>query len=171
MDGITRIENFIKEPQALFEELWDHIVWDEHMKPRKTASFGVAYNYSQIHYPFQAFPRAISELLGPISEVLKLTPNNCLINYYPNGHSTMGFHSDQIDILEDQTGVAILSLGSTRILRFRKIACREQRVDYTLHAGSLLYMSQQVQSIWQHAIPTSDTGEARMSLTFRSITA
>ncbi|MFT5096791.1 MAG: alkylated DNA repair dioxygenase AlkB, partial [Psychrobacter okhotskensis] len=38
-------------------------------------------------------------------------PNNCLVNYYLDGSSKMGFHSDDTSQLADGTGVAILSLG------------------------------------------------------------
>ena len=37
----------------------------------------------------------------------------------------MGFHSDQIDILYGNTGVGIISIEETRILRFRNIENRE----------------------------------------------
>ena len=79
----------------------------------------------------------------------------------------MGYHSDQTDILVPGTGIAIVSLGETRILRFRNIADSEQTVDYSLTAGSLIYMNQEIQQEWQHAIPKSDTEQGRMSLTFR----
>lgn len=39
-----------------------------------------------------------------------------------DGTSSMGYHSDQTDNLEKNTGIAIISLGAERILRFRKIA-------------------------------------------------
>ncbi len=48
MEGILFIENFISEPIELFNKLQKEIKWDERMSARKTASFGKAYNYSQI---------------------------------------------------------------------------------------------------------------------------
>jgi hypothetical protein len=55
MDGITYIENFIDNPSQLFNLLISTVKWDERMTARKTASFGKAYNYSQIEYPYQEF--------------------------------------------------------------------------------------------------------------------
>lgn len=81
----------------------------------------------------------------------------------------MGFHSDQTDILFENTGVAIVSLGETRILRFRNIADNTVLKDFELPAASLIYMTQEIQDEWQHAIPKSDTENGRMSLTFRKI--
>jgi alkylated DNA repair dioxygenase AlkB len=167
--GITYIENFIIDPETLFEHLKQNVVWDESMMARKTASFGVAYNYSQIHYPFVTMPEKLVQITMDIENVIGFKPNNCLINYYLNGKSTMGYHSDQTDILVDNTGVAIISLGETRILRFRNIANKEEIIDYSLPSGSLIYMTQEVQSLWQHAIPKSSKENSRMSLTFREI--
>lgn len=81
----------------------------------------------------------------------------------------MGFHADQTDILETDTGIAIISLGETRVLMFRNIAEPAQIESYDLPSGSLIYMTQAVQSLWQHAIPKSDTLNGRMSLTFRRL--
>ena len=79
----------------------------------------------------------------------------------------MGYHSDQTDILYPETGIAIVSVGETRILRFRNTADKELFIDYNLLSGSLIYMTQEVQRVWQHAIPASNTDHGRISLTFR----
>lgn len=169
MNGITFISNFVADPEALFISLRDNVLWDERMTARKTASFGVAYNYSQMSYPFQAFTPELQEIIIAISHTLGFTPNNCLINYYPDGKSKMGYHADQTDILEDGTGIAIVSVGETRTLRFKNIQDPAELVDFPLNAGSLIYMTQALQDEWLHAIPAADTGHGRMSLTFRSI--
>ncbi|PWV56777.1 hypothetical protein [Chitinophaga sp. S165] len=44
-----------------------------------------------------------------------------------------------------------------------------EKVDFQLPAGSLIYMTQDVQEEWLHAIPASETDNGRMSLTFRAI--
>ncbi len=169
MEGIICRENFLTNDESLFEILKNNIVWDERMSARKTASFGRAYNYSQMEYPFQEFTNEIKEIIASIDEFLGFRPNNCLINYYENGNSTMGFHSDQIDILENDTGVVIISVGETRILRFRNIKNREIIVDFNLVSGSLIYMANEIQNDWQHAITKSNTENGRMSLTFRKL--
>ncbi len=40
---------------------------------------------------------------------------------------------------------------------------------YPLENGSLLYMSQEMQEFWLHAIPKVGTSGERISLTFRQI--
>ena len=169
MDGITYIENFIDNPKELFDLLTSTVKWDERMTARKTASFGKAYNYSQIDYPFQEFLPELDSIINQLKPVIGFEPNNCLINYYLDGKSKMGYHSDQTDILETDTGIAIVSIGETRTLKFRNIENTDQYLTYELTAGSLVYMTQEVQVIWQHSIPKSDTENGRISLTFRQM--
>ena len=169
MNGILFIENFIPNPLELFNSLQGKVNWDERMSSRKTASFGKAYNYSQLNYPYQEFPNEFNSIIDSITQALNFEPNNCLINYYMDGKSKMGFHSDQTDILCEGTGVAIVSIGETRTLRFRNIEKKELQKDYDLPSGSLIYMPNEIQNEWQHAIPKSDTLNGRMSLTFRKI--
>ncbi|MFY0604969.1 MAG: alpha-ketoglutarate-dependent dioxygenase AlkB [Flavobacteriaceae bacterium] len=169
MNGITFLENFISNPSELFNILKNKVEWDERMSARKTASYGKAYNYSQMSYPFQEFTTELKIIIDSIDKTLNFEPNNCLINYYLDGKSKMGFHSDQTDILFEGTGVAIVSIGETRTLRFRNIENKELIMDYDLPSGSLIYMTNKVQDEWQHAIPKSDTENGRMSLTFRKM--
>ncbi|MBO6514981.1 MAG: alpha-ketoglutarate-dependent dioxygenase AlkB [Bacteroidia bacterium] len=169
MEGMYHKENYLDNPSELLTYLKENIAWDDRMKARKTASYGVAYNYSEISYPFQEFPDELETVRRSIEEILGFCPNNCLLNYYLTGDSTMGYHSDQVDILEEGTGVAILSLGASRVLRFRSITNKEIKHDVVLHHGSLFYMENEIQERWQHAIPKSDSKQARISLTFRKI--
>ena len=169
MEGIIYRENFISHHRSLFESLKNNTIWNESMRARKTASFGRPYNYSQIVYPLQEFTENILEIINAIEELLGFRANNCLINYYENGNSTMGFHSDQTDILEPDTGIVIVSIGVTRTLRFRTIDDKSITRDFNLSSGSLIYMNNEVQHIWQHAVIRSETKNGRMSLTFRKL--
>jgi len=169
MEGITYIENFIDNPTELFTILTKTVKWDERMAARKTASFGKAYNYSQIDYPYQEFPPKLQTIIKRLKPIIGFEANNCLINFYMNGKSKMGYHSDQTDILETNTGIAIISIGEPRFLKFRNIETPDQFLIYELTAGSLIYMTQEIQKIWQHSIPKSDTENGRISLTFRKM--
>ena len=46
------------------------------MKARKTASFGAAYNYSQITYPEEDMPKLINDMCQKIKAQLGFLPNN-----------------------------------------------------------------------------------------------
>ena len=169
MEGIIYIDNFIENASELFTQLSTEVKWDESMIARKTASYGIPYNYSQITYVHQAFPPSLEVILDKLEAILGFKPNNCLLNYYANGKSKMGFHSDRIDNLVENTGIAIISLGESRILRFRNIENKENLVDFELKAGSLVFMTIALQKEWKHAIPKSDTERGRISLTFRKL--
>jgi alkylated DNA repair dioxygenase AlkB len=60
-------------------------------------------------------------------------------------------------------------LGGTRTFRFRKIDEKDLKINYILTGGSLIYMTNEMQSIWQHGIMPENTEEGRISLTFRKM--
>lgn len=94
MEGITYIEDFLDNPNDLFELLRSKVAWDDSMKARKTASYGKAYNYSQIEYPYQEFLPELITIISNLKPIIGFEPNNCLLNYYLDGKSKMGYHSD-----------------------------------------------------------------------------
>ena len=155
--------------QSLFAWTLRSVTWDERIRARKTASFGVPYNYAGLTYLPQEFPPELERVRAMVSERVGMPANNCLLNYYPDGNARMGFHSDSAMGLLEGSGVAIVSLGAQRGLRFRRIGRYEERVTYVLAPGSLLYMRAQVQSEWQHALPRTSRPQPRISLTFRAV--
>jgi alkylated DNA repair dioxygenase AlkB len=165
--AVTFIPDFVPNHRGLFDHLHSSVVWDERLRARKTASFGVSYDYSGMTYPQVAMPDSLQGVCKRIEGALGFHPNNCLLNHYPDGASSMGFHSDSTEELADGTGVAIISLGSEREMRFRHKQERSHEVPYVLAPGSLLYMSKEFQSLWLHAIPKSPSSGPRISLTFR----
>lgn len=167
MKDIIYIENFLENHLDLMGDLISNVCWDDRMSSRKTASFGKAYNYSQITYAEIEFPNSLDIIKSDIAKVVGFEPNNCLINYYLDGKSKMGFHSDQVDMLCDSTGIVIISLGDTRVFRFRNIKDKEVYKEYVLNPGSLFYMSSDVQSEWQHSVLKGEN--ERISLTFRKV--
>lgn len=160
---------FLNRSHELFQLLKHSVIWDERMKARKTASFGVSYDYSQINYPESPMPIQLQAICLQLEEALGFLPNNCLLNYYPDGLSSMGFHSDSSEELAVGTGVAIISLGDSRSICFRSKADKSVESSYSLPSGSLLYMTKQVQDDWLHAIPKAIGAGERISLTFRAI--
>ena len=166
---LTWVPAFVAEPARLFDLLLRSVAWDQSLRARKTASFGVPYDYSGMVYPQVEMPGELAALGDRIHAELGFEPNNCLLNYYADGESSMGFHSDSTDELAVGTGVAIVSLGSEREMAFRYKSDRSHEVRRVLSEGSLLYMSHEFQSTWLHAIPKSPAAGPRMSLSFRRI--
>jgi alkylated DNA repair dioxygenase AlkB len=166
---VILVPAFVAEPARLFDQLLRSVVWDQRLRARKTASFGVPYDYSGMVYPQVEMPGELVAVGDKIHAELGFEPNNCLLNYYADGESSMGFHSDSTDELAAGTGVAIVSLGSEREMVFRYKPDRSHDVARVLSEGSLLYMSHEFQSAWLHAIPKSRAAGPRMSLSFRRI--
>lgn len=166
--GSKLLDNHISNTKELYDNLMT-LDYDKSMRARWTASFGKSYDYSGKTYPYVPMPRFLDDLIPDIMALIGFEPNNCLINLYHDGASTMGFHSDNIDILEPGTGVVIISIGSERTLRFKNKIDKDNIIDYVLGDGSLFYMNDVVQENWLHSIPKSDVEGARFSLTFRNI--
>ncbi len=166
---ILLVDSFLSDAEALFDNLRDSVDWDTSMTARHTASFGEPYNYSQMAYE----PRPLHPSLAPVaerlSEKLGIAFNNCLLNFYLSGDSTMGFHSDDTSDLESGTGVAIVSLGSQRGITYRSKADTQIRHTFPLATGSLLYMDSKVQDNWMHAIKKDANAGPRISLTWRAL--
>ena len=159
----------LDQAASLFMSLKETVLWNEQMKSRYTASFGNTYQYSDMHYDQLAMPQSIKQLAVRIAEVIGYTPNNCLLNYYLDGDSKMGFHSDDTSQLTEGTGVTIISLGEVRNMIFKNKKLTDITVSYELTNGSLIYMSEDVQKHWLHAIPKSKTQLGRISITFRKL--
>ena len=153
----------------LYIQLRDRIDWDLRISVRKTACFGLPYNYSGLTYERQPMHSLLQPLCLKLEQTLGFEPNSCLINFYEDGRDKMGFHSDEIDNLEAGTQIIIISLGVERKLSFRSTADYSQRLQYLLDHGSLLYMTQRTQEFWSHAIKRANVLEGRISLTFRRI--
>jgi alkylated DNA repair dioxygenase AlkB len=166
--NIRIVPLFFDDHEVLFRHLREGVNWDSSMTARKTASFGVPYNYSQIAYPEAPMPDILQPLIAKLADLLDITFNNCLLNYYETGNNSMGFHSDDTTGLEPGTGVAIVSLGSPRDISYRSKANPDNERAFTLEPGSLLYMDAVIQDRWTHAIKRQPEAGSRISLTWRA---
>ncbi|MFN6480051.1 alpha-ketoglutarate-dependent dioxygenase AlkB [Nostoc sp. DedQUE07] len=158
---------FLPNSHSLFNSLVSIINWDERIQARKTASFGSPYNYSNISYDSCPMLNELIPIIDRLEKHFGFRPNNCLVNYYTNGNSTMGFHSDSIDELMDDTGISIISLGAERIITFQNKLDKTIEHSYLLKSGSLLFMSQKTQQYWKHGILKQPETFGRISLAFR----
>jgi len=170
--GCRLTPDFLADHQRLLERLRDELDWTRHMRSRRTASMGVPYNYGGASYPVAPWHPAVRALADRVAPVAGFAPTNCLLNYYPTGRHSMGYHSDDTSILAEGTGVAIVSLGVTRELWLRAGLGPDAGFHYEsldLTGGSLLMMSAAMQAHWRHAIRRADTDAPRISLSFRHI--
>lgn len=107
---------------------------------------------------------------------LKTKFNACLVNLYRDGNDYIGWHSDKeaISKLKLSTHVASVSLGATRIFRFREIPDTSGwKYEFNLGSGDLVHMYENEQGIncqkvYKHTVPKESTVKSqRINLTFR----
>ena len=167
---ITITYDFLPEQETLFRALIGSVEWDQRMRARKTASFGVPYRDAGIDYDAEPFPDAIAELLDRVATQLGWDPNHCLLDYYPQRRSATGMHVEPVEHLDPDTGIAIVSLGAPRIMVFERIddgyMCGRE-----LRPGSLLVMDLPTQAVWRHGVPARPGVGPRISATFRKVLA
>jgi alkylated DNA repair dioxygenase AlkB len=167
--AIWIVDNFVPDAEALFAQLASSVTWDDRLRSRKAASFGLPYNYSGITYPETIFPDLLLPILDRLERRLAYRPNNCLAHLYADGRSTLGFHADATDDLAPGCGIAVISLGAERPITFRSMADKSVQEEHLLKSGSLLFMSAEMQRDWKHAILAQENAGPRISLTFRRV--
>lgn len=154
----------------MFAQLRDEVAWSGLMASRETASMGVPYNYGGGSYPVAPWHPRVARVAALVEEALGFAPTNCLLNYYPTGRSSMGWHADDVDILEPGTAIAIVSVGASRVLKMRTGGPGAfVYVDQILDSGSLLVMSAAMQADWKHSMRRTARAEGRISMSFRRI--
>jgi hypothetical protein len=166
---VRLVPGFIADPGPLFDWVVQQTPWDHRIKARLTASFGRPYNYAGLDYPEAAMPEPLVHVCRRLEPEVGFQPDNCLLNFYPDGHSKMGYHADDVSELVPGTGVAIVSLGGARPMKFRGMGDPNRRHEIVLEAGSLLYMPPEVHQAWVHGILRCAHAEPRISLTFRRL--
>ena len=166
--AVRVIENFVDDAERLFDALERDVDWERSMSARYTASFGVPYNYAQMVYPALPMHPLLVPVVDKLEATLNIRFNNCLLNFYFNERSKMGFHSDATEDLVPGTGIAIVSLGEPRDLYFRRRDDPEVRATVALAPGSMLFMGIGVQHEWVHEIKKKKGAQKRISLTWRA---
>lgn len=102
--------------------------------------------------------------------------NSILINYYEKGNNQIGFHKDNKLSFGDKPTIIILSIGSSRTIRFERtiphLMTRDKdsqhlNFDILLQDNSLFIMGGNSQINWVHSILKNKSENERYSLTFR----
>ena len=175
LDGRAElIENFA--PGGLSDQINEAIEWKQYsgklfgkkvLYPRLNAYYGdKPYEYSGTRHEPEGFPKAIAGLKRKVEELAELRFNAALLNYYRDGSDHLGWHSDGEKTL-DTSLIASLSLGASRVFKFRYKKDRSIIHSVTLDDGSLVFM-RDCQEHWHHQVPkTSKTLGPRINITFR----
>jgi alkylated DNA repair dioxygenase AlkB len=166
------LERLIAEIPWRSEEV---VMWWRRMpQPRLTAWYGDAgasYAYSGIELHPLPWTPILLNLKTRIEELVGVTFNSVLLNYYRDHQDSVGFHSDDEPELGERPVIASLSLGEERIFVLKhKTLKYVEPVRLRLASGSLLLMKGDTQRCWRHGVPKdSRPCGPRINLTFRQI--
>lgn len=164
------IHNFCDDPDRLLNEIVQCVDWIRFGNTeRYVASFGEQYSYSGIVHRKKDIPVFLNNLMQDIQTVTNEEFNSILLNFYPNNKSSIGWHSDNEKELGYNAKIASISLGQERafLLRNNKTLNVYEQV---LQHGSLLFMGNNVQRLYQHAIHKQSVPmNPRVNITFRQI--
>lgn len=98
--------------------------------------------------------------------------NFVILNYYENGKSKLGAHSDDTRDLVPGTSIASVSIGAERpfVLTPRHTSgSGGAEVRMMLASGSLAVMAGNTQSAYKHEVPASAAVGWRINMTFRCV--
>lgn len=149
-----------------------HIFGRELPSPRLSAWIGdpgASYTYSRVRHEPLPWTPVLSGLRERLRDAFGVDFNTVLANRYRDGRDSMGWHADDEPELGAEPIIASISLGATRVMRFRARAAGAQgSVALALEHGSLLWMAGGTQRNYQHAINKTRAGVGeRVNLTFR----
>jgi len=134
------------------------------------ADYPFSYTYSNITKHALPWSKHLLRLKLLVEQQTGETYNSCLLNLYHNGEEGMAWHSDGEADLKENGAIASLTFGATRKFAFKHKQNKDV-VSLMLKAGSLLVMKGVTQKHWLHRLPpTKKVQDARINLTFRTIT-
>ena len=181
---ISYHEDYLTEEESnqLFNHLKNISIWNQRSfymfgklckQNRKTCSFSL----DNLNYRYNGMDNVgdniknhpcLYSLLKKLNTNFKLEFNYVLANYYKDGSSNIGMHSD------DERGlvgpIISISLGADRFFDIHHKHDKSIRERLTLKNGSMLVMDGDTQKNYKHGIPVQKKILLpRINLTFRSV--
>ncbi|MEO6549468.1 MAG: alpha-ketoglutarate-dependent dioxygenase AlkB [Ferruginibacter sp.] len=157
--------NWKQEPIKMFGK--------EIMQPRLTAYCGDAakpYSYSGITMQPQSWTGSLLAIKTRIEWVAGVIFTSALLNFYRDGHDSMGWHRDNEKELGINPVIASVSFGAARQFQYRDYTIKGAPISINLTHGSLLLMKGKTQHCWEHRLPKAlDITGIRINITFRLV--
>lgn len=179
MHGFYRKPLTDRYMQALLQEIaWRQEtirMWEkQYLQPRLSAWYGDAgarYTYSGTTFEPRPWSATLLRIKQDIETLSGHRFNSVLCNLYRSEQDSVSWHSDNEAEFGERPVIASLSLGETRIFKFRHKRRKEQKkIALELTDGSLLIMAGTTQACWQHAVEKERRPcGPRINLTFRNI--
>ncbi len=199
MSIVTYTEDFVSDPTAKFNTLWDELAWVDKTQRRReywTNTFDRSYRYGTEEfgrvYDAQPGHPVIDEVTDALETLLGFRYEACFLNGYETGRNALSYHADDDPSIDHSKPIAIVTLydgevwpvqivegkvivpkgkPGARLIQFR---CRETGEVETVSMpnGSLLLMPPGMQDTHLHQIPKAGyVTKRRISLTYRSLKA
>ncbi len=171
----------VEQSQQWFDRLYYQLNWQQERLfiygrwldvPRLMCWYGdtgADYQYSGVNHQPLSWTDDLTQIRRDVEQVCQKSFNSVMANLYRNGRDSMGCHADDEKELGVNPLIASVSLGETRLLRFKQLKS-SQKLDIELDSGDLLVMAGEIQHHWRHELPkTRRPKKARINLTFRKI--
>jgi alkylated DNA repair dioxygenase AlkB len=184
-DGCVQLcENFVapKTATELFERISHNTPWRHDtitlfgkriLQPRYTSWHGDAqkrYTYSGLTLEPQPWTEELVFLRKELLERTGHEFNSALLNLYRDQKDSMGWHRDNEKELGPNPVIASLSFGESRDFYLRHVKDKDLKIQLTLKHGSLVLMSQETQTFWEHSLPKRTRPlRPRLNITFRYV--
>lgn len=178
-------EDFIRLTPEEFQELIDlkpeergHVVvYGKKLEiPRFQKLFGKAsYRFSGVEVkPEVLSSPVLIKVLERIKEIDEHPNryNGMLVNWYPDGSSYIGPHSDDEKDLVPGAPIYSISFGATRTFRFHRRGGGPKVLDVSLTNGTLVAMCGDTQKEFKHSVPVEKkVKDMRINITVRAFNA
>lgn len=136
---------------------------------------GVTYRYSGKTRPANSWTPYVLAIKAEVEKKTGQTYNFALINYYPDGKSKLGWHSDDERDIIPGSMIASVSFGATRDFQVRTKPTERggkpgEIINIPLAGGDLLTMEGDFQKEFKHSVPArAGVRSYRINLTFRQV--
>lgn len=147
------------------------------LQPRLTCwmgDYGASYKYSGLLMQPRSWSPIVNQIKVRVEEMLDLSFNSALLNYYRDGMDSMGWHRDNEKELGHQPIIASVSFGAERSFEFRRYKAKGDKTRLQLGHGSVLVMGGDLQEFWEHSLPKAAKLKSanlgpRVNITFRKV--
>ena len=140
---------------------------------RETVTYGKKYKYlGSKNIDPEPMPDVLKPIITKLNDEItgdyKYKINQCLINKYTNGSSSLPQHSDDEASIDPNSSIFTISIGADRSIVFIKKSDKSKTV-HIAKDRSLYEMTRSSQNHFTHGIDAEDQPGVRYSLTFRRV--
>ena len=154
-------------------ELDKSTIFTKKFQNRHVAYYGdFPYKYEgSVHKPnpIKSNPNLVTILNNVKLVIPSISFNSVLITKYPNGNFHLPYHSDNEESICEDSAIITISLGQSRVIKFRPKSNHDSELSINLSHGQVFTMSKKSQQFFEHCIPKDFTRQPRISITLRLI--